>query len=998
MPAGERRQAGRLSRWGAAQAASLVLLLVAGCLDLALPDVPSTPPKPSLSVDTPRAGDTIALTAQVTATAASVNGISSVAVLCGPLDGGARTVFTWNAPPYQAFVNFGLCQDVAIANPDGGPLPLLQLEVVALTDAGATQEVGFNVSLNLNGPSLSVQFPPTAQPKASFTVTVTSDQPLRSFPGVTLDGAPASSVTPEANPDGGPPTTFLAFFASTPGLGTDNAPYTPGVPVPIEVLTDTDRTVRLTVTGTGLNGNMTEMDLGVELSRVVWDRFIPGQPALDSPTQWAAEPLAFAGGLLLPLATTTPAGADSNWLPGLFLPADGTFVGFDTSKLPGGADGGYLATGLNGKGDTLFVQAQGRFSGLWLAPPPPQVGPLATQRVPGTPTAPLSRVDDLLCLQDSVTACSTQTVESLTCFDPTLALVTATSGLVSTGPPTVGVVAGGGGRYLSPNVGVCGNSWNLVDLDAGTVSFGPLQDPNLPTCNVVGISKLLAVGDGTFVVQLQSACILTNAGPPRFSILRVGEDSTILGAYTSPLGTPSGLFHEVVGVLADGRLVTLRNAPPYTVFELWTLNSATPDVTSPISGLFDSADAVLDSVLAQSSFSGADGSFAVLLSGDTNFGAAIAAFGPQLQPRWLYLYPRIANATSTRLVSAASVPDVYLVDDINNHAVSVRVVPEVAPPPPPDAGPPDAGSPDGGGGPSPYAGIYVAQSNTDTVLVFALDASGDTAPVRTISGTQTGLSVPIGVVVDSKGNLYVANRNASTVTVYAPLANGNVAPLRTLTAEGMGAPEALALSVGDDLFVATCPTCGESPGGDTAVFHFPAQSSTSDFEIVGDNTGLTAPTGVALGDVVPATGGQPLYVANAFSGNIYTFAPGATGDAMYVSFFQPTADTDLQGMAYGKSTLFFSDPSQGVTLFPASATGQLSYSSSLTPPGFEFPGGVAVDVTVNPPTVYLADWEIDSLYVITTTGVLPNLAVNNIVTISGGTTGLSEPLGVWVVR
>ncbi len=689
MHAGHRRQTrGRPVTGAGPRLLLLGLLASAGCFDLDLPTVPPTPIPPSVTVLSPRPGDTLSLSGQVSVSAVSVNGLSTVSVLCGALDAGARSVFVWLAPPYVAQVNFATCEDLTFPNPDGGSFPILPLTVRALSDAGATQDVSLEVSLNDVSPLLSVQYPPTAQPNSPFSVLVSTNVLPRSFPSVLLAGVPADSVTAlETGPDGG---TYLAFFATTPGLGTDNGPpYTPGVPVPIEVLTDTDRVVRLTVSATAPNGNTTEEDLSVELTRVVWDRYIPGQPAANSATDWAAQPVAYEGGLVLPLATSAPAGSASDWLPGRLEAPDGTFDGFDSSLLPGGLDGGYLAKGLNAQGETLFVQAQGRFSVLLLAPPPPQSAPLPTATRVGQVTPPLTAVDSLLCLQDSVSACSTGTVESLLCLDPTLAPVSATSAVVSTGPPAPGVVAGAGGRYLSPNVAVCGSSWNLVDLLLGTVSFGPLQDPNLgANCSVSGMAKLLAVGDGTFVVQLTSNCIATAAQPPFVSFLRVGQGSTILGAYTAPLGRPSPVLREPVGVLPDGRLVTLLNSPPYTLFELWTLNSPVPDVQTPISGLFDSADATLGSVLAQSSFAGADGSFAVLLSGGT-FGAALAAFGPGLRPLWLYLYPRITNAGSARLVSAAGLNDVYLVDELNNRAVSVRV----RPPPTLDGGNPDAGPP-----------------------------------------------------------------------------------------------------------------------------------------------------------------------------------------------------------------------------------------------------------------------------------------------------------------
>lgn len=685
MKAGHRRHAGKPSGRTVAGVVPRLLcvgvLWAAGCLNLDLPDLPAAPPAPQLSVLTPRPGDTISLNGQVSVTAASVDGIGFVKVLCGPLDAGARTVYTWAAPPYLALVDFAQCQDVVLPSPGAGGLPLLPLTVQATSDAGASQFASLEVFFNTTAPILSVQYAPSAQPNAPFLVQVSSNTALKSFPSVSLNNTPADSVTAvQSTPDGG---TYLASFARTPGLGTDTYPYTPGVPVPIEVLTDTQRTVRLTVSATASNGNTTQEDLGVELTRVVWDRYIPGQPASSSATDWAAQPVAYTGGLVLPLATTAPGSSASNWLPGRLETADGTFDGFDVQLLPGGLDGGYLAKGLSAEGATLFAQVQGRFSVLLLVPPPPLSSPLPMATRVGQLTPPLTAVDNLLCLQDSVQACATGTIESLLCLDPSLSPVTAASGLVSTGPPTPGVVAGAGGRYLSPNVAVCGSSWNLVDLQAGSVSFGPLQDPSLDagSCSIAAVSKLVAVGDGTFVVQLTSNCIATAAVPPVISILRVGANSTILGAYTSPFGTPSSVPHEVVGALRDGRVVTLRNTPPYTLFELWALNSAVPDVSTPIAGLFDSADATENSVLAQSTYAGSDGSFAVLLSGGT-FGAAVAGFGPNLQPLWLYLYPRLTTAASARLVSAPSLHDVYLVDAFNNRAVSLQL----APLPQPDAG------------------------------------------------------------------------------------------------------------------------------------------------------------------------------------------------------------------------------------------------------------------------------------------------------------------------
>jgi hypothetical protein len=708
---GSLKPRGEQKRSAAPWAAGLAFLAGTGCLNLDLPTTPTTPVAPSVSVLSPKPGDTIALNAQVDVSAASVNGISSVTILCGPADGGARTVYTWAAAPYLALVDFSSCESLATPNPDAGP-PFLALAVRALSDAGATQEVDFQVQFNIVGPHLSVLYPPSAQPKAPFTVQVSSDGPLSSFPEVTLAGLSPTSVTALPNPDGGLPI-YSAYFATTPGLGTDNAPYTPGVPVPIEILTDTSETVRLTVAATSPNGNTTELDLGVQLTRVLWDVYIPGVPASSGPINWAAEPVAFQQGLELPLSTTSGGDATAAWLPGVLGRADGTFFGFNPSVL----DGGYVARGLNSQGQVLAFAFTGNGSNLLLTPAPGVSAPLLTATGgPVNANPPLTRVDNLLCLQDSVTVCSEETTDSLVCFGPQLTAVSALSGAVFTGPPTPGVVAGAGGRYLSPNVGLCGSSWNMADLGLGTFSFGPTVDPS--GCAIESVDKLLAVGDGTFVVQLTSNCSVTNLAVLRYPILRVGAGSSILGSYTAPLASPPSVQAELVAALADGRVVTLQNAPPFTNFQLWSVGSTTPDIVTPVSGLYDTADNAVASVLAESTYCAADGSFAVLLSGG-QLNVDVLAFGPNLQPLWLYVYPRVALATSSRLVSASNIGDIYLVDEFNNYALALRVAPQA-----------DGGAPDAGG---------------FTVNGYVVDLNGRPAPSEPIvifstSGTQTTTS------------------------------------------------------------------------------------------------------------------------------------------------------------------------------------------------------------------------------------------------------------------
>ena len=54
--------------------------------------------------------------------------------------------------------------------------------------------------------------------------------------------------------------------------------------------------------------------------------------------------------------------------------------------------------------------------------------------------------------------------------------------------------------------------------------------------------------------------------------------------------------------------------------------------------------------------------------------------------------------------------------------------------------------------------IFIANAANSTITVYARTAQGDTAPLRTLAGSATGLSEPFGLVVDPTHNeLIVAN-------------------------------------------------------------------------------------------------------------------------------------------------------------------------------------------------------------------------------------------------
>ena len=77
------------------------------------------------------------------------------------------------------------------------------------------------------------------------------------------------------------------------------------------------------------------------------------------------------------------------------------------------------------------------------------------------------------------------------------------------------------------------------------------------------------------------------------------------------------------------------------------------------------------------------------------------------------------------------------------------------------------------------------------VLVFTANwASGDTAPIRTLSGGATGLNRPSDIAFHDN-EMYITNSDGNSVTVYSPTASGNTAPIRTFT-NGLSKPSGIA--------------------------------------------------------------------------------------------------------------------------------------------------------------------------------------------------------------
>ena len=99
--------------------------------------------------------------------------------------------------------------------------------------------------------------------------------------------------------------------------------------------------------------------------------------------------------------------------------------------------------------------------------------------------------------------------------------------------------------------------------------------------------------------------------------------------------------------------------------------------------------------------------------------------------------------------------------------------------------------------------IFVANDMGNSVLVFDTSADGDVAPLRVLKGPKSLIKNPTGLFFDTKNNeLWVANFGNHTAVAFKPDASGDTAPLRVIRSAPAKDP---ALGIGNPSSVAYDP-------------------------------------------------------------------------------------------------------------------------------------------------------------------------------------------------
>ncbi len=229
--------------------------------------------------------------------------------------------------------------------------------------------------------------------------------------------------------------------------------------------------------------------------------------------------------------------------------------------------------------------------------------------------------------------------------------------------------------------------------------------------------------------------------------------------------------------------------------------------------------------------------------------------------------------------------------------------------------------------------LFVANDDVVTLInssvtVYTRTASGNTAPLRTLSGAAAGLRGPVGLVVDTVNNeLVVANSRNNSITIYPRTASGNIAPLRTLSGflTELSGPSGLVVdTMNDELIVAN------RFGVSVTVYPRTASGNTAPLRsLQGSTTGLSSPVGLIVDPV-----SNELVVGNPGNASLTIYPRTASGNTAPLRSLQGLATglSSPRGLAVdlASNELLATNVSGSVTVYTRTASGNTAPLRSLS--------------------------------------------------------------------
>lgn len=241
--------------------------------------------------------------------------------------------------------------------------------------------------------------------------------------------------------------------------------------------------------------------------------------------------------------------------------------------------------------------------------------------------------------------------------------------------------------------------------------------------------------------------------------------------------------------------------------------------------------------------------------------------------------------------------------------------------------------------------LYVTNSGigvaSGSVSIYASQATGNVLPIGVITGSGTGIGSPTGIALDSVGNIYVANTSGpptftSSVLVYAANTSGAAAPSAAIFGSNTGLNFPVGIAVDSNGNILVSNTAGSGGNGNIEVFPQNSTGNVAPGKVIGGPlTGLINPTGITL----DSSGN--IFVADRTANSVSVFAAAASGNVAPIRVIAGAATTlnnPSDVLIDPSGNLLVTNTAGGggtgkILVFPSTATGNVAPTQAITAPG-----------------------------------------------------------------